>query len=52
MIYVLIIMTYVYGGQAVSFQEFNSKQKCEEVSKFIYDSSRFGGLLVAKCVEK
>jgi hypothetical protein len=35
MVYVLIIITSVYGGVNVTTQEFNSKSACESAAKIV-----------------
>lgn len=40
MIYVLIIVTHVYGGSAVSFQEFGAKPECEAALAWVKENAR------------
>lgn len=54
-IFVLIVMMHVNSGGNITFQEFNSLEKCEHAKKSIYSENkrnRGAGLETAFCVAK
>lgn len=52
-IFLLIVISNVYGGSQVSFQEFNSLETCQLVAAKIEDKGGFGNYnRQAFCVEK
>ena len=54
MIYVLIIISVLHTGQAVTMQEFTSEKNCVSAMEAIKKNSRYGGsaAIYAACVEK
>lgn len=37
--YVLIVLSYVYGGRVTTHVEFNSKEACEDAKKWVEKES-------------
>ena len=54
MIYVLIIISMLHTGQAVTMQEFTSEKNCIAAMENIKKNSRYGGsaTIYAACMEK
>jgi len=55
MTYVLIIVTYVYGGSAVHTQEFSSKENCElarTVTSKVSEELRGRGAVSTMCTPR
>lgn len=51
--YVLVVITTVYGGSQVTFQEFNTIESCQAVAKKVEDKAAFGSYnRQAFCAEK
>lgn len=52
-IFILVVISSVYGGSQVSFQEFNSLEACQSVAVKVEDKGGFGSYnRQAFCVEK
>jgi uncharacterized protein YegP (UPF0339 family) len=54
MLYVLIIISAINGGQTVTTQEFTSEKNCISAMEAIKKNSRYGGnaAIYAACMEK
>lgn len=52
MIYVLIIISAINGGQTVAMQEFTSEKNCMVALDSIKSNSRWASVALATCVQK
>jgi hypothetical protein len=54
--FVLVVMTFVYGGMVVQFQEFSTQGACENAGKAIFqaakDNSQLRHIVSVQCVSK
>ena len=48
-VFILVVVTHVYGGETISFQEFSSLKSCQSNANYI---KQFGDVTKAYCTEK
>jgi hypothetical protein len=52
MLYVLIVISVVYGGQTVAMQEFTSEKNCMIALDAVKSNGRWATFVYATCVQK